>query len=49
MIEVTKIERSELDNLVRISYEGDLELFRRFHIRPNMNFEEAVWSTLVML
>lgn len=49
MIEIKKISLYELPPLIKISYENDLELFEKYHIRPNMKLAECVSETFGMI
>lgn len=42
MIKVKHIFREDIDELVRLSYEGDTELFEKYHFREGMSFEQCV-------
>jgi len=42
LITIEHIFREDVEELVRLAYEGDTELFEKYHLKPNMTFEEAV-------
>jgi len=48
MIELRRIEFSELEPLVELSYSGDKDLFEKYHIQP-MCFEDCVAKTVEMI
>ena len=48
MIELRRIEFSELEPLVELSYSGDKDLFEKYHIQP-MCFEDCVVKTVDMI
>lgn len=48
MVSVKKISKTELIKLVEISYEGDTELFEKFHV-GKFDFFQSVVSTLQMI
>ena len=49
MVTIKKISKTQLPQLVLISYLGDDELLNKFHVEPNMSFKMAVGSTLQMI
>lgn len=48
MVTLTKISKPELIKAVSIAYEGDHELFEKYHI-GKMNFMQCVFSTMDMI
>lgn len=48
MITLVKISKPELIKVVAISYEGDQELFDKYHI-GKMDFKSCVFSTMEMI
>jgi hypothetical protein len=48
MIELKKISLSDLKEGVEVAYDGDFELFEKYHILP-MGFEDCVKSTMEMI
>lgn len=49
MVETEYIHRRDLDALVHLVYDGDEDLLREYHVKPNMVLGEAVQSTLSMI
>lgn len=49
MIRINKISIAQLPELVAISYSGDNELFTKYHVEPNLDWQESVNKTMELI